>query len=88
MPIKEKKYWKSVAELTPKQETVNHPQHYGGDTVYEVIKVLEDWLTPEQFDGFLIGNSIKYQARYRMKGGIEDLKKSQWYLNKYLEKRS
>ena len=25
------------------KETVNHPQHYGGDTVYEAIKVIEAW---------------------------------------------
>lgn len=68
-----------------KVEKVDHPSHYGGDTTYEVIKVLKEWLTTEQYQGFLLGNSIKYQARYRHKGGIEDLKKAQWYLNKYLE---
>lgn len=64
---------------------VDHPNHYGGDTTYETIKVLKAWLTAEQYQGFLIGNSIKYQSRYRNKGGIEDLKKAMWYLNKYLE---
>lgn len=30
-------------------DPVNHPQHYGGDTPHETIRVLSSWLTPEQF---------------------------------------
>lgn len=60
-------------------EQVNHPGHYGGDTTYETIKVLEAWLTPEEYIGFLKGNSIKYQSRHRQKGGAQDLEKSLWY---------
>lgn len=61
-------------------ETVNHPDHYGGDTPYEVIKVLEAWLTPEEFAGFLKGNVIKYLARANKKGGgAEDAAKAAWY---------
>jgi hypothetical protein len=63
----------------PKKETVNHPFYYGGDTTYEVIKVLEAWFTPDEYIGFCKGNAIKYQARHRQKGGIEDLKKAKWY---------
>lgn len=61
-------------------ETVNHPKHYGGDTVYETIKVLEATLTPEQFIGFCRGNSIKYQSRAGKKGNaVEDLRKAEFY---------
>ena len=73
------------AYIYSKVEQVNHPQHYGGDTIYETIKVLKAWLTSEQYQGFLIGNAIKYQSRYRNKGGSEDIKKALWYLNKYME---
>lgn len=67
-------------------ETVNHPSHYGGDTPYEVIKVLEAWLTPEMFKGFLLGNVIKYQARAHLKGTeSEDHRKALRYQN-YLVK--
>ena len=63
-----------------KQDMVHHPKHYGGaDNPFETIKVLEAWLTPEEFVGFLKGNSIKYQSRHRQKGGFEDLEKSKWY---------
>lgn len=60
-------------------EKVHHPAHYGGDTTYEVIKVLEAWLTPEEFIGALKFNIVKYQARANRKGGTEDLEKSHTY---------
>lgn len=62
-----------------KVERVNHPSHYGGDTTYEVIKVLRAWLTPDEYVGFLKGNVIKYNARARLKGGAEDYAKAKWY---------
>jgi hypothetical protein len=34
---------------------------------------------------FLEGNVIKYVTRYKMKNGLEDLKKAQWYLNRLIE---
>lgn len=61
-------------------ESVNHPTHYGGeDSPHEVIKVLRAWLTPQEYAGFLKGNAIKYLARHRDKGGLEDLRKAEWY---------
>ncbi|MBY0561417.1 DUF3310 domain-containing protein [Hyphomicrobium sp.] len=66
----------------PVKEAVNNPAHYGGgDNPYEVIKVLEQWMTPEEFIGFCRGNIIKYQARARAKNGLEDEKKAAWYGN-------
>jgi hypothetical protein len=35
--------------------------------------------------GFMEGNVIKYVTRWREKGGIEDLKKAQHYLEKLIE---
>lgn len=57
-------------------ETVDHPAHYGGDTVYEAIKVIEAWEL-----NFHLGNAVKYIARAGKKSErLEDLKKAQWYL--------
>ena len=67
-----------------KKELVNHPKHYGGDTTYEVIKVLEAW---EVLD-FCLANTVKYIARAGRKektAEIEDLKKAAWYLNRRIE---
>lgn len=63
-------------------DAVNHPSHYGGDAIYETIKVLEAWLTPEQFIGFCRGNAIKYSSRAGKKGDpAEDTKKAAFYSN-------
>lgn len=59
---------------------VDHPTHYGGaDNPYEVIKVLEHFLTQEEFRGFCKGNVHKYLARANRKGGSEDAAKASWY---------
>jgi hypothetical protein len=46
---------------------------------------MKEWMTEEQFSGFLRGCVIKYIARYRDKSGVEDLKKAQHYLSKLIE---
>lgn len=66
-----------------KVDNVNHPNHYLGKV--EVIDYIEDKLSPEQFEGYLAGNVIKYMSRYQKKNGLEDLKKGRWYLNKLIE---
>lgn len=43
------------------------------------------WMTPDEFQGFLRGNAIKYTARFRVKGGVEDLRKAMHYLEKLIE---
>jgi hypothetical protein len=43
------------------------------------------WMTPEQFEGFLAGNALKYLARYRSKGGVEDVRKAAHYAAKLIE---
>ena len=63
-------------------DNVNHPIHYMGKV--EVIDYIEDKRTPEQFEGYLVGNVMKYMSRYQKKNGLEDLKKGSWYLNKLI----
>lgn len=43
------------------------------------------WMTDQEFAGFLRGNAIKYLARYKDKGGVEDLRKARHYLDKLIE---
>jgi hypothetical protein len=62
-------------------EQINHPQHYGGDTTYETIKVIEAWEL-----GFHLGNTVKYISRAGKKGDmLTDLRKAQFYLNRKIE---
>jgi hypothetical protein len=63
-------------------DTVNHPQHYGGDTTYEAIKVIE-----AHGLGFCLGNAVKYLLRAGKKGdAVEDLKKAAWYIQREIER--
>ena len=66
------------------RDTIYHPDHYkvGG---IETIDFIKAKLTPEQFEGYLAGNVIKYISRYRHKNGAEDLKKARVYLNWLIE---
>lgn len=53
---------------------------------------MKAWLTDEQFTGFLLGNAIKYLARFNActhgKGGLPDLEKAAHYLEKLVEQES
>lgn len=56
---------------------INHPAHYGGDTTYEAIKVIEAWRL-----GFRLGNVLKYIKRSQHKDNyLENLQKARWYLD-------
>ena len=65
-------------------DTVDRPKHYA-DKEIEVIDYIKDTLTKEQYEGFCVGNVIKYISRYKFKGGVEDLKKAQVYLGWAIE---
>lgn len=65
------------------EDKVNHPEHYGGDTTYEVIKVLKAWGLESDA---LLWNACKYIARAGRKGSArEDLEKARFYLNRRIE---
>lgn len=57
-------------------DPVNYPAHYTQHpSGVECITVTE-WMN------FNLGNATKYIWRAGLKGGIEDLRKAQWYLNR------
>ena len=63
-------------------EAINNPKHYGGNTTYEAIKVIEAWEL-----NFHLGNVVKYISRAGKKDLTktkEDLLKAQWYLDRYI----
>lgn len=64
-------------------DNVNSPKHYTFGSI-ETFDYIKDKLTPEQLEGYCVGNVIKYLSRYRHKNGVEDLKKAQWYLDKII----
>lgn len=92
VPINQKDKPESMVEFLLGQQAqgyaqndpVNHPSHYrvGG---IETIDVIEAKLSPEELQGYCIGNAIKYLTRRHYKGKpVEDLKKAHWYLSRAL----
>lgn len=72
-------------EAALNSDSVNHPAHYGGDTPYEVIKVLGAW---GLLKNFCLANVVKYVARAEHKGAeLDDLKKARWYLDYEIKRR-
>lgn len=75
-----------------KQEDLTNPSYYNVEGASQPIEDMEAIMTPEQFEGFLWGNIIKYSKRFGRKGDkILTLGKIIWYaerLKKQLEKES
>jgi hypothetical protein len=83
--------WFSVKHLEPAPaaseclttDNVNHPPHYnqGGIECLEAIKAA----LGDGFADYLRGNVMKYLWRCEHKGGVEDLKKAAWYLDRAIK---
>jgi hypothetical protein len=61
-------------------EHINHPSHYGGDSTYEAVNVIEAWGL-----GWHCGSAVKYIARAGKKPNnpeLQDLKKARWYIDR------
>ena len=50
--------------------------HYRGD---RVMRVIEEFGRDSSFS---LGNFVKYCLRHREKGGVDDLRKARWYLDR------
>ena len=84
----------AVAEaITAKPVTARDEQvggaHYKNKEV-QPWDAMESWMTPEAFQGFLLGSAIAYLARVSTtgvagKGGRLDVQKARHYLTKLLE---
>lgn len=71
----------------PKVDNVNHPSHYTQGDI-ECIDAIKASMSHEAYCGYLKGNVQKYMWRYEHKGGVESLKKAQWYLDKLIGERT
>lgn len=81
---KPKKYVHYINGEMDHVDMVNHPDHYTAGGI-EVIDYMKAKMTPEQFQGHLLGNVIKYTGRAGKKlDTIEDLKKGRWYLDRLI----
>ena len=81
--MKEQEDFKETVLAEHRADNVNNPAHYGKGKI-ECIDYIEDFLTTEEYIGYLRGNIAKYLHRWRYKNKQEDLLKSQWYLNRLI----
>lgn len=65
-------------------DVVNHPPHYtqGGIECIDAIKAATVGKTG--IEAVAVANVVKYLWRYEGKGGLESVRKAQWYLNKLI----
>lgn len=57
-------------------------RHYQKDI--QPVDAMAVWMSHEELQGFYWGNVIKYVARWKDKGGLEDLKKAHDYLERLI----
>ena len=75
----------NISQNEKPDDMVNHPKHYNQGDIETIDKI--KYLTKE-FSGIeavCLGNFIKYIDRCNLKGGMEDLEKAEWYLNRFLD---
>ena len=65
------------------EDMVNNPPHYNKANIdcIEAIRAA----TNEGYGYYLQGNILKYVWRYRYKGGVEDLEKAMFYLDRLIK---
>ena len=74
-----------VEHQTEKVDPVNHPSHYETGK-FECIEVMKEVFGEESVKAFCLLNAFKYLYRCKRKNNkTEDIKKANWYINKYLE---
>jgi hypothetical protein len=63
------------------EDEINKPSHYHNGGI-DVIGFSEKQFSYEELKGFYRINVLKYVTRYDKKGGLKDLKKADFYLEK------
>ena len=74
----------TTSQLLPDTDLVNSPSHYASGGL-ECIDAIQGSMSKLEFEGYLKGNLIKYTWRYRKKGGLQDLQKANWYLDRLIK---
>ncbi|MBS6063986.1 MAG: DUF3310 domain-containing protein [Peptostreptococcaceae bacterium] len=69
--------------MTGKEDVVNHPKWYESGK-FECIDVMLETQGKEAIQSFCVCNAFKYLYRAKKKNGIEDIKKANWYLSKFI----
>lgn len=70
-----------------KKDNVSHPSHYCQPGSIECIDEMIAVFGVEAVQEFCLLNVWKYRKRALFKNGEEDIRKSDWYMKKYIELR-
>lgn len=68
-----------------KYDPINHPKHYCREGGMECLEEMELVFGADAVRTFCLLNAWKYRYRAADKNGAQDLKKSDWYMQKYRE---
>lgn len=75
-----------ISDEEEKPDMVNHPPHYQSENGIEVIDVIEAFTADlTGIEAVCTGNALKYICRWKKKNGLEDLKKTKWYLERLIK---
>lgn len=66
-------------------DPINHPKHYCREGGMECLEEMELVFGANAVRTFCLLNAWKYRYRAADKNGAQDLKKSDWYMQKYRE---
>jgi len=70
-------YWRAQSVEPDRYDPKSRSYDAGG---LEVLEIIRAKLTPEQYQGFCLGNAIKYTCRANHKGDYDrDLEKAEFY---------
>ena len=78
-------YQENITYTATNTKDVVNPQHYKNGEVECIEAIKSAVVGKDGFAGYLVGNVIKYIWRFESKGGVTDLEKSNWYLNKLID---
>lgn len=63
---------------------VNHPTHYNQGDIECIDGIESAIINLRGIEAFCTGNSIKYLWRWKDKGGVKDLEKAKWYIDRLI----
>lgn len=75
-------------EETPENDVVNRPSHYNREGAMQCFDEFVELYGVEAAKCACLFNIHKYRYRAAEKNGLEDLKKSDWYMRKFKELNS
>lgn len=66
------------------KDNVNHPSHYTAGAIECIDALAAATVGLEGLEAVCTANAIKYLWRWKHKGGVEDLRKAKWYIDRLI----